>query len=86
MGHDGAIKPSGFLDSVCGNVRSDDLAQVYREHPLFRQLRDPDLLGGKCGRCEYRRLCGGSRARSHALTGDALAADPTCVYHPPQRA
>ncbi|MFN8186348.1 MAG: TIGR04053 family radical SAM/SPASM domain-containing protein [Gaiellales bacterium] len=80
--HLGSICPSGFLPLVAGNVRTDDLVSVYREHPLFRTLRDPDLLGGRCGRCEYRHRCGGSRARAHAATGDPLAEDPGCVYQP----
>jgi radical SAM protein with 4Fe4S-binding SPASM domain len=45
-------------------------------------LRDPDLLKGRCGRCEYRALCGGSRARAYAMTGDYLEADPACAYQP----
>lgn len=80
--HHGDVQPSGFLAERCGNVLETPLADIYRGHPLFRALRDPDRLGGKCGRCEYRTLCGGSRSRAHALTGDALAADPTCVYQP----
>jgi radical SAM protein len=78
--HLGAICPSGFLPIMAGNVRSDDLVDVYRNHPLFRSLRDPDLLEGRCGRCEYRHRCGGSRARAHAATGNPLAADPGCAY------
>jgi radical SAM protein len=80
--HQGGVQPSGFLAITCGNVTQTPLADIYRQHPLFTALRDPARLGGKCGRCEYRDLCGGSRSRSHALTGDALAADPTCVYQP----
>lgn len=80
--HLGAICPSGFLPLAAGNVRTDDLVSVYREHPLFQSLRDPDLLGGRCGRCEYRHRCGGSRARAHAATGDPLAEDPGCAYQP----
>jgi len=81
--HLGAICPSGFLPLVAGNVRTDDLVDVYRRHPLFRSLRDPDRLGGRCGRCDYRTRCGGSRARAHAATGDPLAEDPGCAYEPP---
>ncbi|HEY7692508.1 MAG TPA: hypothetical protein VH816_09215 [Gaiellaceae bacterium] len=54
----------------------------YREHPLFRSLRDPDALGGRCGRCDWRHRCGGSRARAYAATGDPLAEDPGCSYEP----
>jgi radical SAM protein with 4Fe4S-binding SPASM domain len=58
---------------------------VYREHPLFVTLRNPDLLAGRCGRCEFRTVCGGSRARAFALTGDVLAEDPACAYEPMTR-
>jgi radical SAM protein with 4Fe4S-binding SPASM domain len=80
--HVGQICPSGFLPLPVGNVRDQDLATVYREDPLFRALRDPARLGGRCGRCEYRAHCGGSRARAYAATGDPLAEDPGCVYQP----
>jgi len=80
--HLGAICPSGFLPLAVGNVRSDDLVEVYRTDPLFRALRDPELLGGRCGRCDYRDRCGGSRARAYAATGDPLAEDPGCAYVP----
>ncbi|HEX7083812.1 MAG TPA: TIGR04053 family radical SAM/SPASM domain-containing protein [Gaiellaceae bacterium] len=80
--HRGTICPSGFLPLPAGNVRRDDLVDVYRNHPLFRSLRDPDLLGGRCGACAFRDRCGGSRARAYAATGDPLAEDPGCAYHP----
>ena len=80
--HVGNICPSGFLPLVAGNVRRDDPVAVYREHPLFALLRDPARLGGRCGRCEHRERCGGSRARAWALTGDPLADDPGCAYEP----
>lgn len=83
VSHRGALYPSGFLPIDCGNVREVDPIAVYREHPLFRALRDEDLLRGKCGACVYRRVCGGSRARAFAVTGDFLAADPLCAYVPP---
>ena len=82
VGHTGEIQPSGFLPVSAGNVRTDDLAEVYREHPLFTALRDPDRLKGKCGVCEYRDVCGGSRARAFAMTGDPLEAEPFCVHEP----
>lgn len=80
--HLGAICPSGFLPLTAGNVRSDDLVEVYREHPLFRALRAPASFGGRCGRCEYRDRCGGSRARAFAASGDPLAEDPGCAHQP----
>lgn len=82
VSHVGDICPSGFLPYVAGSVRRDELIAVYREAPIFRELRDGSLLKGKCGRCEYRDICGGSRARAYALTGDHLAEEPFCVYEP----
>jgi radical SAM protein len=82
ISHTGEIYPSGFLPISAGNVRFDSLTHVYRNSPLFEELRDPDSRHGKCGCCEYRKLCGGSRARAFALTGDHLAADPRCTYQP----
>jgi radical SAM protein len=78
---DGEIHPSGFLPLALGNVKRDDIVRVYREHPLLRRIRAADF-GGRCGRCEYRELCGGSRARAYAAFGDALAEDPACAYQP----
>jgi radical SAM protein with 4Fe4S-binding SPASM domain len=83
VSHRGDIFPSGFLPLPCGNVRSQKVLDVYREHPVFQDLRDTNRLKGKCGACEYRNICGGSRARAYALTGDLLEADELCVYHPP---
>jgi radical SAM protein len=80
--HVGNICPSGFLPLPAGNVRTDRLVDVYREDPLFRALRDPSQLGGRCGVCEYRDRCGGSRARAYAATGDPLAEDPGCAWQP----
>lgn len=82
VSHRGDIYPSGFLPLSAGNVRTDDLVEVYRGHELFRSLRDRDRLKGKCGACEYRTVCGGSRARAYAMTGDPLEADPLCAYVP----
>jgi radical SAM protein len=85
VSHTGEIMPSGFLPLPVGNVREDDLVSVYREHPLFVALRDPDRLEGKCGYCEFRAVCGGSRARAWALTEDPFAEDPLCAYVPRRR-
>ena len=82
VSHTGDIQPSGFLPITAGNVRHDELLEVYRNSPLFRRLRDPDSLKGKCRRCEFRTLCGGSRARAFAMSGDYLAEEPLCVYQP----
>ena len=78
----GDICPSGFLPLACGNFRADSVANVYRSHRVFMELRSPDLLKGKCGVCEFRHICGGSRARAYAMTGDYLAEEPFCAYEP----
>jgi AdoMet-dependent heme synthase len=83
VSHRGVVYPSGFLPEPCGNVRTDSLRDVYRRHPTFVALRDADALAGKCGLCEFRRVCGGSRARAYAMTGDWREADPLCAYEPP---
>ncbi|MBF8267966.1 MAG: radical protein [Dehalococcoidia bacterium] len=80
ISHVGEIFPSGFLPLECGNVRTDSLVEVYRTHPVFRALRDPDALKGKCGRCGFRVVCGGCRARAYGFTGDYLEAEPCCAY------
>lgn len=82
VSHRGEVCPSGFLPVSAGNVRRLPLLQIYRESPLFRSLRNPTALKGKCGRCDYRTLCGGSRARAFALRGDPLAEEPLCTYQP----
>ena len=83
ISNQGDICPAGFLPLAVGNVRTDQLQDVYRNAPIFQALHDPNQFKGKCGRCEYRALCGGSRARAFAATGDALASDPFCHYEPP---
>jgi len=82
ISHIGNIYPSGFLPLTTGDVRHDSLADIYRDHPAFRLLRDPDRLLGKCGLCEYRTVCGGSRSRAYAMTGNIMAPEPFCVYNP----
>jgi radical SAM protein len=81
--HVGNVCPSGFLPMALGNVRDGQLVETYRADEVFRRLRDPDALGGRCGRCEFRAVCGGSRSRAYAATGDAFAEDPLCLYEPP---
>lgn len=82
VSHQGEVYPSGFLPISAGSVRERTLAEVYRDTELFRSLRDPDLLKGRCGRCEFRHICGGSRSRAYGLTGDFLETDPWCAYQP----
>ena len=78
----GDVTPSGFLPLVAGNVRRADPIEIYREDAMFRALRAPDRFRGRCGRCAYREVCGGSRARAWAMTGDVFASDPLCAYQP----
>lgn len=81
--HLGNVCPSGFLPLECGNLRDRSIADIYRNSPVFRELRRFDLLKGKCGVCEFRDACsGGSRARAYALTGDYLSEEPFCLHQP----
>jgi radical SAM protein len=82
ISHTGEIYPSGFLPISGGNIRCDSLIDVYRNSDLFRVLRDPAQREGKCSQCEFCKVCGGSRARAYAFTGNYLAEDPRCVYQP----
>jgi AdoMet-dependent heme synthase len=82
VSHVGEIFPSGFLPIPVGDVRHMTLAEAYRQTDLFRRLRRPELLKGRCGRCEFRQICGGSRSRAFGLTGDAFETDPWCSYEP----
>ncbi len=82
VSHVGTVHPSGFLPLDAGNVRERPLADIYRSAELFLALRDADRLGGRCGRCEFRTVCGGSRSRAFAMSGDAYAEEPWCGYRP----
>ena len=82
ISHTGDIYPSGFLPLTTGDVRNDSLADIYKNHEIFKLLRDPDRLLGKCGLCEYRTVCGGSRSRAYAMTGNIMSPEPFCVYNP----
>jgi radical SAM protein len=82
VSNQGHIYPAGFLPLATGNVRVDNLVDVYRDSPIFQALHTPSTFRGKCGVCEYRTLCGGSRARAFAYTGDPLGSDPFCPYEP----
>ena len=82
VSHTGEIFPSGFLPVSGGNVLNQSLTDVYRNSELFKTLRDTTQREGKCGICEYQKICGGSRSRAFALTGDYLAEDPRCTYQP----
>ena len=82
ISHTGEVFPSGFLPVSAGNIRKQPLAKIYRDSPLFQGLRNPAMLEGKCGACEFKHICGGSRARSYALTGNPFAEEPCCSYIP----
>ncbi len=82
ISHKGEVFPSGFLPLSAGNIRKEKLASIYRDSPLFRDLRDTARLEGKCGCCEFKEICGGSRARAYALTGNPHAEEPCCSYVP----
>jgi radical SAM protein len=82
ISHIGDVFPSGFLPLKAGNVKNESLREVYRSSELFVSLRDNGKLKGKCGRCEFRDLCGGSRARAWSMTGDVFESDPLCTYEP----
>ena len=82
ISHLGDVTPSGFLPITVGNIRDTPLAELYRDAPLMRSLRDPSSFVGRCGICEFSQWCGGSRARAYAWTGDPLESDPLCPYQP----
>jgi len=82
VSHTGDVYPSGFLPEAAGNVREQSVVDVYRNSDLFETLRRKDDLQGKCGACEFRHVCGGSRSRAYAVTGDPMASDPLCPYVP----
>lgn len=82
ISHIGDVYPSGLLPIKAGNVRTTPLADIYRDSPIFQDLRNPDKYKGKCGVCEFRNVCGGSRSRAFAMTGDYMESEPFCVYIP----
>jgi AdoMet-dependent heme synthase len=82
VSHIGNVYPSGFLPIHAGNVKQTPLSEICRNAPIFRSLRDTSKLEGKCGACEYKEICGGSRARAYAVIGDPLAQEPCCIYQP----
>ena len=82
ISHQGKVKGCGYLDIEAGDIREESFSQIWANSSLFRQLRDISNLKGKCGACEYKRICGGCRARAYEATGDYLEAEPYCVYEP----
>jgi radical SAM protein with 4Fe4S-binding SPASM domain len=82
ISHVGEVYPSGFLPESAGSIRKQRLSDIYRDSPVFRALRDTSQLKGKCGACEFKEICGGSRARAYAVTGDMLEEEQYCTYMP----
>jgi radical SAM protein len=82
VSHIGDVMPSGLLPIKAANIRETPLAKIYREAKLFQDLRQPSKYKGKCGVCEFNEICGGSRSRAYAVTGDYLESEPFCVYIP----
>jgi heme b synthase len=82
VSHVGQVQPCGYLELDCGNIREKSFAQIWETSPVFRDLRDFKKYKGKCGRCEYVRVCGGCRARAYESTGDYLAPEPLCLHEP----
>jgi heme b synthase len=83
ISHRGIVQPCGFLDLDCGDVTQHTFAKIWKDSTHFNKLRDVNLLDGKCGYCEYRKVCGGCRARAYEATGNYMAEEPLCQYHPP---
>jgi radical SAM protein with 4Fe4S-binding SPASM domain len=82
VSHVGTVHPTGFMPLPAGNVRRRPLGDIYRDSPLLRALRDPACWHGRCAGCEFRDVCGGSRSRAYAATGDPTGDDPLCAYVP----
>lgn len=82
VSHRGEVFPCGYLPVEAGNIRQQPFRDIWEDSTLFAELRDPDLLGGKCGLCEFKRVCSGCRARAFGMTGEYLAEEPFCTYEP----
>jgi radical SAM protein with 4Fe4S-binding SPASM domain len=82
VSHVGEVQPCGYLELSAGNIKSTPFSQIWRDLELFASARNPDLLEGKCGICEYRKVCGGCRARAYEVSGDEMAEEPLCMYQP----
>lgn len=82
VSHRGEVFPCGYLPVEAGNIRRQPFREIWEQSPLFAELRNPDLLGGKCGLCEFKRICGGCRARAYGMTMAYLDEEPFCTYEP----
>jgi len=85
VSHRGQVQPCGYLEVDCGHLSEQPFSTIWEHSPVFGQLRSLDLYGGKCGRCEFLRVCGGCRARAFEATGDYLAEEPLCIYEPKKK-
>jgi heme b synthase len=85
ISYQGEVRICGFLDVKCGDLNEQSFGDVWLNSPVFKQMRDLDGYHGRCGYCEYRRFCGGCRARAYEVTGDYLGEEPFCVYQPKAR-
>jgi radical SAM protein with 4Fe4S-binding SPASM domain len=85
ISHIGDVQPCGYLNLIAGNIRRQPFREIYLKSELFRNLRDVSRLGGKCGYCEYRMICGGCRARAYGVQGNYLGEEPYCIYQPQRR-
>lgn len=85
ISHSGQVQPCGYLPLDCGNVRQRPFPEIWRESAIFHKLRTPSEYEGKCGVCEYHRVCGGCRARAHSMKGNFLAEEPLCLYKPAKK-
>lgn len=84
VSHRGEVFPCGYLPLEAGNVRKQPFREIWESSPLFASLRDADSLGGKCGLCEFKKICSGCRARAYGMTSDYLGEEPFCTYAPRQ--
>ena len=82
ISHSGQVQPCGYLELDCGQVREEPFPSIWHNSKRFRELRDPSFYSGKCGVCEYERVCGGCRARAQTMNGNYLAEEPLCAYQP----
>jgi len=85
ISHDGIVQPCGYLELNCGDLKQTSFDTIWNHSSIFKQLRDFSNYNGKCGRCEYVRVCGGCRARAYEATGDFLAEEPLCAYQPAKK-
>ncbi len=82
ISHVGQVQPCGYLELNCGNVKEKPFQEIWNHSDVFQNLRNTDRYGGKCGRCEFRKICGGCRARAYETSGDYMAEEPYCIYEP----